>query len=132
MLLEYAYTNIPRLWRIASETWYKYQRHGADRNSLCAAMLFYSNNVCWNGEERKNQWSLKQSCTSYFALDGDKSFCFNDLQPYLPKLHTEAIEHFVQDISSIVKDCERNQVPQKKRVNYSNITVYKAVLTKHQ
>ncbi|KAL8874685.1 MAG: hypothetical protein Q9174_000025 [Haloplaca sp. 1 TL-2023] len=98
------------LWLIAAMLCSKYgdEGNGAPRNSLCAGMLFCSGNLKYRGNKRWNQTALLTEASSYFSLDGDKAFCFNDLRLYLPNLHPEDVGTFVENMAKVIKDRERH------------------------
>ena len=103
----------------------KYGNEGnaAPRNSLCAGMLFCSDNLKYRSNERWNQTALLTEASSYFSLEGDKAFCFNDLRLYLARLHPEDVGTFVENMAKVVSDRERYCSDESSRVSWSSMAM---------
>ncbi|KAL8695485.1 MAG: hypothetical protein Q9218_000063 [Villophora microphyllina] len=94
-----------RLWEIAQTFWKRYTNHESkhDRNASCAAMLFYSNDICYDGDTTRNMEELKKGCIDYFKKNGGKSYCFNDLQPYVSRFAPERTNEILHRVGDFVR-----------------------------
>ncbi|KAL9591101.1 MAG: hypothetical protein Q9203_000100 [Teloschistes exilis] len=122
-----------RLWEIAQSTWYLYQnlKGRYDRNVLCAAMLFFSNNICYDGNMARNAEELMRRCHGFFLENGDKNFCFNDLQQYADKLPYPQVDKLMQLISQNINEHEQDSLPEgQNRLRRKNIIMMKVNMLK--
>ncbi|KAL8953648.1 MAG: hypothetical protein Q9222_000485 [Ikaeria aurantiellina] len=81
------------------------------RNPICAMMLVRKNLVLLENDEYRrleHQAALAENFYTYFALYGGKTFCFNDLKPYLDALPVAQIQHFFQKATKLISTIESN------------------------
>lgn len=97
-------------------------------------MHFFSNNICFDGDMARNAEELTRRCHGYFLENGDKSFCFNDLQQYADKLPYSQVDKLMQLISQNINEHEQDSLPEgQNRVSWlilvSAMTAVLTVLT---
>ncbi|KAL8634138.1 hypothetical protein Q9189_000057 [Teloschistes chrysophthalmus] len=89
-------------------------------------MHFFSNNICFDGDMARNAEELTRRCHGYFLENGDKSFCFNDLQQYADKLPYSQVDKLMQLISQNINEHEQDSLPEgQNRLRRKNLTMMK-------
>lgn len=92
-------------------------------------MQFFSNNMCYDGDMIRNAEELTRRCHGYFLENGDKNFCFNDLQKYAEKLPFWQVDKLMQLISQNINEHEIDNSPEgPNRVSWPLATATTAVL----
>ncbi|KAL9584560.1 MAG: hypothetical protein Q9212_002051 [Teloschistes hypoglaucus] len=89
-------------------------------------MHFFSNNICFDGDMARNAEELMRRCHGYFLENGDKNFCFNDLQQYADKLPYSQVDELLQLISQNIDEHEQDSLPEgQNRLRRKNLTMMK-------
>lgn len=69
-------------------------------------------------------------CHGFFLENGDKNFCFNDLQQYADKLPYPQVDKLMQLISQNINEHEQDSLPEgQNRVSWQTVSAVTAVLT---
>ncbi|KAL8674694.1 MAG: hypothetical protein Q9168_000926 [Polycauliona sp. 1 TL-2023] len=98
-----------------------------DRNAMCAGM-FWASKI----ENDVRGGNLATKAFEYFEAYGHKTFCFNDLQPYLGAMQPPVVQSFLQKIGVWLEERGYGLFQDQDKVGFFYALTYDKILLTHQ